>query len=89
MNDISKKIYKFLIENEIENKDIKVIRKDGSHFHGMILTSQILKDGEIIGERGVIIDISERIKSINELKKEKAKAERAEKMQSDLKHIKI
>jgi len=71
-----------IIANEIEDKDIKVIRKDGSHFHGMIFTSPILKDGEMIGERGVIIDISERIKSINELKKEKAKAEESDKLKS-------
>jgi PAS domain S-box-containing protein len=62
--------------------DIKVIRKDGSTYNAMIFTSTKMDDGEITGERGVIIDISERISYIRELKKEKAKAEESDKLKS-------
>lgn len=68
--------------NEDNEHDIKVIRKDGSTFNAMICTSKIVLKGEIVGERGVIIDISERIRYIKELRKEKAKAEESDKLKS-------
>ena len=68
--------------DEDNEHDIKVIRKDGSTFNAMIFTSKIIRKEEIVGERGVIIDISERIRYIKELKKEKAKAEESDKLKS-------
>ena len=67
---------------ENNDHDIKVFRKDGSTFNAMIFTSPIILKGELIGERGVIIDISERIIYINELKKAKAKAEESDNLKS-------
>jgi PAS domain S-box-containing protein len=68
--------------NQENNHDKKVIRKNGSTFHAMIVTNKIVRNNQIIGERGIIIDISERINYINELKKEKAKAEESDKLKS-------
>lgn len=68
--------------DEDNEHDIKVIRKDGSTFNAMIFTSKIIREGEIVGERGVIVDISERIRYIKELRKEKAKAEESDKLKS-------
>lgn len=68
--------------DEDNEHDIKVIRKDGSTFNAMIFTSKILHKGDVVGERGVIIDISERIRYIKELRKEKAKAEESDKLKS-------
>jgi len=70
------------INAENTNHDIKVFRKDGSTFSAMIFTSQIIWKDELVGERGVIIDISERINYINELKKSKAKAEESDNLKS-------
>jgi PAS domain S-box-containing protein len=69
-------------DDEDNEHDIKVIRKDGSTFNAMIFTSKIIRKGEPVGERGVIIDISERIRYIKELRKEKAKAEESDKLKS-------
>ncbi len=68
--------------DEDNDHDVKVIRKNGSTFNAMIFTSKIIRKGETIGERGVIIDISERIRYIKELRKEKAKAEESDKLKS-------
>lgn len=65
-----------------EKNDIKVFGKNGKSFHAMMFTSNILTDGKITGERGVIIDISEKIRYISELKTQKAKAEESDKLKS-------
>ena len=68
--------------DEDNEHDVKVIRKDGSTFNAMIFTSKIIRKDKVVGQRGVIIDISERIRYIKELKKEKAKAEESDKLKS-------
>jgi PAS domain S-box-containing protein len=49
------------------------IRKDGSHCPVLIYSTPIIRDGQLLGERGMIIDISERKKT--ELALENAKGE--------------
>jgi len=69
-------------EDEDNEHDVEVTRKDGSTFNAMIFTSKIIRKSKIVGERGVIIDISERVRYIKELRKEKAKAEESDKLKS-------
>lgn len=64
------------------DNDYKVTRKDGSTFNALIFTSEKNVKGEAIGQRGIIIDISERISYINELKNEKTKAEESDKLKT-------
>jgi len=81
-NDTIKKNKKQKHQDGKNDHDIEVIRKDGSTFNAMIFTSKKKGDDEILGERGVIIDISERISYIKELEKEKLKAEESDKLKS-------
>lgn len=71
-----------IVELKDRKNDVKVIRKNGDSFHAMMFTSNILIDGKNVGERGVIIDISEKIQYISELKTQKAKAEESDKLKS-------
>jgi len=51
--------------------EYKVIRKDGSTFTGLISVSPIINGERITGLRGAIIDITDRIKAMEELQKAK------------------
>ncbi len=44
------------------------IRKDGTHFPVTLSSAPIIKDGKVVGARGVIIDITERKKTEDRLK---------------------
>ncbi|WP_372775786.1 ATP-binding protein [Mangrovibacterium sp.] len=56
-------------------------RKNGSTFHALLYMNPI-NDKKNSGQRGLIIDISERQTYLEELKKEKAKAEESDKLKS-------
>ena len=43
---------------EVEDTECMVIRKDGTTFPASILTKRILKNGEVVGMRGITFDIS-------------------------------
>ncbi|HWQ20983.1 MAG TPA: PAS domain S-box protein [Methanotrichaceae archaeon] len=40
--------------------EYRMLRKDGSTFPAMIYPAQIVRDGKVVGQRGIITDISER-----------------------------
>ena len=83
LNDtVSKNMELGIFPQGKSDNDYKVTRKDGSTFNAMIFTSKKNVKGEAMGERGLIIDISERISYINELKNEKIKAEESDKLKS-------
>ncbi len=51
--------------------EYKFIRKDGSTFTGLVSVSPIIRQGVAVGIRGAIIDITDRIKAMEELQKAK------------------
>jgi PAS domain S-box-containing protein len=58
----------------------KFIRKDGSLFTGLIYASPIIRQGEPAGIRGAIIDVTDRIKALEELQKAKDHLLQSEKL---------
>lgn len=59
-------IYRQMIErgDRVQgDEDYTGLRKDGTSFPASIFSSPIIRDGEIIGVRGIIIDITERKKT--------------------------
>ncbi len=50
-----------------------LIRDDGSTFPGLIISNPIIEDGELVGLRGVIIDISDRREAEEALERSEAK----------------
>jgi PAS domain S-box-containing protein len=53
-------IYKLVYEDGRTGYEYTALRKDGSTFPIVTISSRIVKDGEIMGLRGVVVDISER-----------------------------
>ncbi len=58
-------------------------RKDGSTFSAMVYNARIIRDGNLVGWRGIITDISERKKSEKALKEAKEAAEEAARTKSE------
>ncbi|MBD3197630.1 MAG: PAS domain S-box protein, partial [Candidatus Lokiarchaeota archaeon] len=73
-----KNIQKTFNGETIEAKDILLKKRNQTYFYGRIHSRPIYKNGEIIGVRGVISDITERKKSEIALKKEIAERELTE-----------
>ena len=46
--------------NEIVDREFTMLRKDGTVFTALIYTNGILKDNNLVGLRGIIVDITER-----------------------------
>jgi PAS domain S-box-containing protein len=61
----------------IPPREYNVVKKNGTRFPVIVYTSIITRDGEPTGVRGVMVDISERIKHEDELKKNKERLEMA------------
>jgi len=53
--------------------ECSMIRKDGSTFPALIYPAQIVRDGKVVGQRGIITDISERKQVEKELRRSKEK----------------
>ncbi|MBD3213595.1 MAG: PAS domain S-box protein, partial [Candidatus Lokiarchaeota archaeon] len=71
-------INKILNGELIEPNDVLLQKKDGSYFYGRSHAKAIYENGEIIGVRGIINDITERKKSELALKKEIEERKKAE-----------
>ncbi len=70
-------------DNAIEEiSDYKARKKDGISFPAIMYTSNIIREGNCVGKRGIIIDNSVRKRYIELLKKEKQKAEQSDKLKS-------
>jgi PAS domain S-box-containing protein len=50
-----------------------LIKKDGTEFHVFFHASSIIRNGQVIGLRGIIVDISDRIKAENALRESEQK----------------
>ncbi len=68
--------------SKIEGKEFQAIRKDGSSFSTLAYSEKILRNGELIGFRGIVVDIEDRKRYIEELKREKMKAEESDRLKS-------
>ncbi|TXT60956.1 MAG: putative Signal transduction histidine kinase [Promethearchaeota archaeon] len=71
-------INKILNGELIEPNDVLLQKKDGSYFYGRSHAKAIYENGEIVGVRGIINDITERKKSELALKKEIEERKKAE-----------
>ncbi|MEI8273401.1 MAG: PAS domain S-box protein [Paludibacter sp.] len=52
-------IAKGLVGISVENREFRMVRKDGSEFPALVFISPIIKDNCPIGIRGVVVDITE------------------------------
>ncbi len=68
--------------SRIDGKEYQAARRDGSHFSILIYSEKILKNGELLGFRGIVVDIEDQKKYIEELKREKMKAEESDRLKS-------
>ena len=67
---------------KIENSYFVAIRKNGARFPASVYSDNIIINGEITGRRGIIIDITDRIKFIDNLQKETRRAKTADELKS-------
>lgn len=70
-------------EPRISAEEYLMQRKDGSTFPAMVYDARIIRDGNLVGWRGIITDVSERKKSEKALKEAKEAAEEAAKTKSE------
>lgn len=61
---------------EVSNREYTMLRKDGTVFTALIYTNGILKDNNLVGLRGIIVDITERKKTEETLLKKMEELER-------------
>ena len=72
-----------ILGNEkLEDSTFIAIRKDNSQFEASVYSDNIVKEGKITGKRGIIIDISDKIRYIKELKDETSKAQTSDQLKS-------
>jgi PAS domain S-box-containing protein len=73
---------KNILDNRLENSEFIGIKKSGKEFPALLYSNKIQQDSKTSGTRGIIIDITERRKYIEALKREKTKAEKSDKLKS-------
>ena len=65
-------IMKILAGQHVGLKEYRALRKDGSSFPALFHSASVIRDGQAVGMRGIIIDISERKKMEEALKESEA-----------------
>jgi len=75
-------IMKILGGENVGLMEYQALRKDGASFPGLFHSAAIIHDGEAIGLRGFIIDITERKKMETELKESRARLIQTQKMEA-------
>lgn len=58
---------------QVDNKEFRMVRKDGSEFPVLVYINSIVKDYQTIGIRGVVIDITEQKKAEQGIRESEAK----------------
>ncbi len=72
-----------ILGNEkLEEATFIAVRKDNSQFEASVYSDNIVKEGRIAGKRGIIIDISDKMRYINALKDETSKAQTSDQLKS-------
>ncbi len=69
-------------QRKIENSNYMALRKNGSRFPASVYTDNIIRDGQIAGRRGIIVDITDRIDYIKTLQQETSKAKSSDELKS-------
>lgn len=69
-------------QSKIENSNFIAIRKNGSRFPASVFSDNIMREGNIAGRRGIIIDITERTNYIRSLQQETNKAKTSDELKS-------
>ncbi len=67
---------------KLEDATFMAVRKDNSRFEASVYADNIVKEGKISGKRGIIIDISEKMRYINALKDQTSKAQTSDQLKS-------
>lgn len=67
---------------EFSGMEITAVRKDGSYFPCLVYASPIIKEGQAIGIRGILVDNTERNKLVEEIVQAKEKAEESNRLKS-------
>jgi PAS domain S-box-containing protein len=73
---------KAILDNKLESTEFIGITKSGKEFPALVYSNKIQQGSQTIGTRGIVIDITERRKYVEALKREKAKAEQSDKLKS-------
>jgi PAS domain S-box-containing protein len=66
---VASNILKRLKGKEFEGHEYLMMKEDGSTFPALLYTSAILRSGKPVGVRGVLVDITYRVKAEEEIKK--------------------
>ncbi len=80
--EASARLNAILKGSETRGKEIRMIRKDGREVESMIYSSPVKKENEIIGLRGIIVDVTERKQMEEDLKEAKERAEEMNNLKS-------
>ncbi|MFW5872437.1 MAG: ATP-binding protein, partial [bacterium] len=67
---------------KIESVETVAIKEDGKRIPVLIYCSEIIENCTVTGIRGILVDISDRVKIIEDLKKAKQKAEESDKLKT-------
>lgn len=73
---------KIILDNKLESTEFNGLTKQKKQFPALVYSNKIQQGCIAVGIRGIIIDITERRKYIEALKREKAKAEQSDKLKS-------
>jgi signal transduction histidine kinase/CheY-like chemotaxis protein len=79
---ISETIHDILNASKLEDAAFIAIRKDQTRFEASVYADDIIKDGQITGKRGIVIDISDKNRYIRKLKHETSKAQTSDQLKS-------
>ena len=67
---------------KLEDVTFIAVRKDHSQFEASVYSDNIVKEGKITGKRGIIIDISDKMRYIKALKEQTSKAQTSDQLKS-------
>ncbi|MHB8907555.1 MAG: PAS domain S-box protein [Syntrophales bacterium] len=68
---LDKDVREVMVGASKSSLEYRFVRKDGSTFIGLAYVSPIIRQGVVIGVRGAVIDITDRIKAMEELQRAK------------------
>lgn len=71
-----------LFDSETSGTDYFALRKNGDKFPVLLYVNKITQNEKVTGFRGIIVDITEKIRYTEELKKQISRAEQADKLKS-------
>ena len=79
LDRVADNIQRIMGGEQFENHEYTILRKDGSTFPALIYSSSIIRDGKSVGLRGIVLDITDRKRAEEKLKKTLSELERSNK----------